>query len=200
MRTSSAPKKRGKGKPRINAKPMAETLLGMGSREICELAQLIIEDRWVTSLEELRNVDREMHGLVCAMGLSGSLRFKELYVKRDEAEKAVGAEEEMFRVICTGCFRLGTASPVVGRHRATMQQLTGGAKNKINGPALRLFWKCWEAMEKAGLIRYNCTRTAASLDLKSGIPEGEMRSALVYAISEQMKIDPAWETKFGSLR
>jgi hypothetical protein len=49
---------------------------GMTAAEVVELAYAIIDDGFLTSMDELRGADSEVHALVVKMGLKGFLEFK----------------------------------------------------------------------------------------------------------------------------
>ncbi|MEW6721642.1 MAG: hypothetical protein AB1324_00100 [Candidatus Micrarchaeota archaeon] len=181
--------------------PLVESAFTHG--EALQLAQAVVNEKKLSGPEELRKADREVHDLAAETGALAELVF---FGERNSGDGGSGrpaprpdAEGEMFRRICSECFRMSGGNPFVGGRRATVEQLRSAITKRLKGREHKLFDKCWSRMAAEGAIVFNSNSTAASLNpFAEGVRDGRIKEALRWAIREQANANPEWRAKCGS--
>ena len=197
--SAPAPAKRQKsGTAHAFAVPLTESAIGkigLSSAETIELAKLIISEYSLSSMNELKYVDREIYDAVIAFGLEGNV-----FPAQDNCTQSEKERERTYMMICIECFRLGTAKPFIRDNWGYVPKLRKGME-RIASCDKALFDKCWESMIQSGVITLHDKKTKASLEPDvSKLESGPLKNAMLRALEEQRKVNEFWASRFGAPR
>ena len=168
------------------------------SDTIIGIANNYIQKAGIGSLKELKTADRPLWAVIRKRKIHGMLEFVEKQESREPKpekrresrppkEKETPDTERMYEHIIRYCFRMGSGKAYIGHYRATLQQLRPGTE--FNRQEWRAFKRCWRTMVRAGIITYNSTETAASLDIKRNhIEDPLIKRVVQQAIEDESKV------------
>ncbi|MBN1170074.1 hypothetical protein JXA56_03540, partial [Candidatus Micrarchaeota archaeon] len=168
------------------------------SDTIIRIANDYIQKAGIGSLKELKAADKSLWAVIKKRKIWRMLEFVEKEKtaepkpeKKQESsapkEKETPDSERMFRYILQECFRMGSGKAYIGCHRVTIQQTRSGAR--FTKPEWKAFKRCWRMLSGAGIITYNSTETAASLDIKRNhIEDPVIKRVVQEAIEEESKV------------
>jgi hypothetical protein len=199
-------KENGNGAPReFEGKGLVEQSI-FSRDEWREMAQAVVDEKGLRSCDELAMHDPEVHSGALMAGVIGSLKFKEtpLYEMSAEGMRKASLKKAdidactMFKLIMVECFHIGTGRPVVGVHRTTQTATLHNPMNrKLSKSQHREFRRCWERMAGEGVIQMTKDKNAAHLNVTLGhIGDQDLKTAVVWAIREQMKVSAEWRGRY----
>ena len=173
---------------------------GKASDTIIAIANSYIQKAGITSLQELKKADRRLWTVIRKeRKIHGMLEFVERKDEPKEPKPEKKREsrppkkheapdmEKMYGYILQHCFRMGSGRAYIGNYRATLEQLKSG--NHFTKQEWRAFRRCWRTMAGAGIITYNSSETAASLDIKrNNISDPLLRNAFAEAVEKESSV------------
>jgi len=167
--------------------------------ELVEYAQLLIDEGMLSSMEQLRFVDKEVHQSVLDAGIVSKLRFisenemidgvAEISIPTAGGNGGNGkalSDGEMYRRICSECFGIGAGTQYVGGRKTSVHKLQAGILRMLKGMDHKLFRKCWDRMISQGAIDLDRQRDTASLIPSAPVRDEKLKGALEWAHRQRL--------------
>ncbi len=128
------------------------------------------------------------------MPLPAELKNDPKRLRRIDVRKYNYTDEQMYKLICVFCFRIGTSKPLLNNNYASLTLLKSNLTSQINGDKdlVQQFEKCWKKMVNCSAIITQKSPKVASLTTHpKEITDPLVKECVEWALAEQ-RISKNW--------